>query len=175
MRDLDARSLQERFAPASVCFGCGPANRDGLGLRSFPDPHRTDGLVATWMPSPHHHAFANVLNGGIVGALMDCHANWAAAMALMRASGADLPPPPPAPPPPPGRAARSSSAPAPAVTPETSRSPWRISVGTRTSARRPMAGGSRGIGRASVWPAVSLARLMARTGSRAAAATRGGG
>jgi len=89
---LDARSLQERFAPASVCFGCGPANRDGLGLRSFPDPQRDGGLVATWMPSPHHHAFANVLNGGIVGTLMDCHANWAAAMAIMRASGVDRPP-----------------------------------------------------------------------------------
>ena len=92
MSHLDARSLQERFAPASVCFGCGPANRDGLGLRSFPDPQRDGGLVATWMPSPHHHAFANVLNGGIVGTLMDCHANWAAAMAIMRASGVDRPP-----------------------------------------------------------------------------------
>jgi acyl-coenzyme A thioesterase PaaI-like protein len=90
--DLDARSLQERFAPGSVCFGCGPANGDGLGLRSFPDPDRPDGLVAAWMPSPHHHAFANVLNGGIIGALMDCHANWAAAMAIMRASGRDRPP-----------------------------------------------------------------------------------
>ncbi len=93
MSDLEARSLQERYAPGSVCFGCGPANRDGLGLRSFPDPHQTDGLVARWMPSPHHHAFANVLNGGIIGVLMDCHANWAAAMAIMRASGRDRPPP----------------------------------------------------------------------------------
>ncbi len=93
MSDPDARSLQERYAPASVCFGCGPANRDGLGVRSFPDPHRPDGLVATWSPSPHHHAFANVLNGGIIGVLMDCHANWAAAMAIMRASGRDRPPP----------------------------------------------------------------------------------
>lgn len=92
MSDLDARSLQERFAPGSVCFGCGPANRDGLGLRSFPDPDRPDGLVATWMPSARYHAFANVLNGGIVGTLMDCHANWAAAMAIMRATGADRPP-----------------------------------------------------------------------------------
>lgn len=29
------RSLQERLAPRAVCFGCGPANRDGLHLRSF--------------------------------------------------------------------------------------------------------------------------------------------
>ena len=32
---MDGRSLQERYAPASRCFGCGPANPDGLHLRSF--------------------------------------------------------------------------------------------------------------------------------------------
>lgn len=92
MSDVEARSLQERYAPQSVCFGCGPANPQGLHVRSIPDPDRPDGLVATWQPSAHHHAFANVLNGGIVGAVMDCHANWAAAMAIMRATGADRPP-----------------------------------------------------------------------------------
>jgi acyl-coenzyme A thioesterase PaaI-like protein len=49
-------------------------------------------LVADWMPEPHHEAFAGVLNGGIVGALLDCHSNWAAAMHLMHASGAHHPP-----------------------------------------------------------------------------------
>jgi acyl-coenzyme A thioesterase PaaI-like protein len=33
-----------------------------------------------------------VLNGGIVGALLDCHSNWAAAARLMQASGAATPP-----------------------------------------------------------------------------------
>ena len=28
-------SLQERYAPRAVCFGCGPANPDGLHIRSF--------------------------------------------------------------------------------------------------------------------------------------------
>lgn len=85
-------SVQERFAPASVCFGCGPANVQGLHVRSFPDSARPGGLVATWMPRPHHHAFAHVLNGGIIGVVLDCHANWTAALAMMRASGADRPP-----------------------------------------------------------------------------------
>jgi acyl-coenzyme A thioesterase PaaI-like protein len=33
-----------------------------------------------------------MLNGGIAGALLDCHANWCAALHLMRAAGADHPP-----------------------------------------------------------------------------------
>jgi hypothetical protein len=33
-----------------------------------------------------------VVNGGIIGALLDCHSNWTAAWTLMRRSGADTPP-----------------------------------------------------------------------------------
>ena len=83
-------SLQERYAPASTCFGCGPANAKGLRIRSFIEG---DTVVAEWRPEPHHEAFPGVLNGGIVGALLDCHSNWTAAHHLMLASGADHVPP----------------------------------------------------------------------------------
>jgi acyl-coenzyme A thioesterase PaaI-like protein len=33
-----------------------------------------------------------MLNGGIIGALLDCHANWAAAVHLMRKGGSSSPP-----------------------------------------------------------------------------------
>ena len=33
-----------------------------------------------------------MLNGGIIGTLLDCHCNWAAAWHLMQKSGADKPP-----------------------------------------------------------------------------------
>jgi acyl-coenzyme A thioesterase PaaI-like protein len=85
----DAKSLQERFSPASVCFGCGPANEAGLRIRSFEDG---DAVVARWRAAPHHQAFPGTLNGGIVGALLDCHSNWAATTALMRATSATTPP-----------------------------------------------------------------------------------
>jgi acyl-coenzyme A thioesterase PaaI-like protein len=87
-----ARSLQERFAPEGRCFGCGPANADGLRIRSFPSPTDPDEVVADWTPSPHHEAFAGVLNGGIIGTLLDCHSNWTATTHLMRRRGADKPP-----------------------------------------------------------------------------------
>ena len=82
-------SLQERYAPASVCFGCGPANPKGLRIRSLPEG---DEVVADWTPEPHHEAFPGMLNGGIIGALLDCHGNWTAAWHLMRTAGADRPP-----------------------------------------------------------------------------------
>lgn len=81
-------SLQEHYAPDSSCFGCGPANTKGLRIRSFAEG---DELVAVWTPEAHHEAFPGVLNGGIIGALLDCHCNWAAAVHLMRAAGPAAP------------------------------------------------------------------------------------
>jgi len=86
---MSALSLQERYAPQNACFGCGPANTKGLHVRSF---LQGDEVVADWMPEPHHEAFSGVLNGGIIGALLDCHSNWAAAHHLMLETRAEAPP-----------------------------------------------------------------------------------
>ena len=82
-------SLQQRYAPESVCYGCGPANERGFHIRSFA---HGDEVVADWQPQPHHHAFDNVLNGGVIGTLLDCHCNWTAAYHLMGRRGDDTPP-----------------------------------------------------------------------------------
>lgn len=83
------KSLQETYAPNNRCFGCGPANEKGLRIRSF---EAGDDLVCEWTPEPHHVAFDGIVNGGICGALLDCHSNWAATMHLMRMAKADTPP-----------------------------------------------------------------------------------
>ena len=83
------KSLQETYAPRMACFGCGPANPQGLRIRSFA---QGDGLVARWRPAPQYEAFPGMLSGGIIGTLLDCHSNWAAAYHLMRRRGADTPP-----------------------------------------------------------------------------------
>jgi acyl-coenzyme A thioesterase PaaI-like protein len=85
----EAQSLQEFYAPANACFGCGPSNPDGLHVRSFV---RGDEVVAEWMPEEKYEAFPGVLNGGIIGALLDCHCNWTAAWYLMKKSGEERPP-----------------------------------------------------------------------------------
>ncbi|HVN76488.1 MAG TPA: PaaI family thioesterase [Thermoanaerobaculaceae bacterium] len=86
---MDDLSLQDRYAPSTRCFGCGPSNVDGLRIKSFV---RGDEVVAEWTPSRHHEAFDGVLNGGVIGTLFDCHCNWTAAYHLMKASGTDAPP-----------------------------------------------------------------------------------
>jgi acyl-coenzyme A thioesterase PaaI-like protein len=83
------KCLQETYAPNNACFGCGPANTKGLHVRSFVEG---DGLVAEWKPEAHHEAFPGVLNGGIIGALLDCHSNWTACWHLMRKRGESHPP-----------------------------------------------------------------------------------
>ena len=83
------QSLQDRYAPGNACFGCGPANEKGLQLKSIVNG---DVVVCDWQPAKHHEAFDNMLNGGICGALLDCHSNWTAAYHLMKASGELIPP-----------------------------------------------------------------------------------
>jgi len=82
-------SLQDRYAPTDRCFGCGSANEKGLRIKSRPEG---DELVADWAPEPHHEAFPGVLNGGIVGALLDCHSNWTAAWYFMGRDRLEKPP-----------------------------------------------------------------------------------
>lgn len=85
----ERRALQDEHAPTSICFGCGPANEKGLHIKSFVEG---DTVVAEWTPEPHHHAFPGMMNGGIIGALLDCHSNWTAAHHLMKRAGTDRPP-----------------------------------------------------------------------------------
>lgn len=87
------QSLQDRYAPRNRCFGCGPANEKGLRLKSIPADDEASGeVVCEWQPEKHHEAFEGILNGGICGALLDCHSNWTAAWHLMRANGLETPP-----------------------------------------------------------------------------------
>jgi len=86
---MEQQSLQDRYAPQGVCFGCGPANEKGLRIKSFVEGET---VVAEWRPQPHHAAFEGMLNGGIIGTLLDCHCNWTAAWALMKHRGDDHPP-----------------------------------------------------------------------------------
>jgi acyl-coenzyme A thioesterase PaaI-like protein len=85
----DEQALQDRFAPRNECFGCGPANAKGLRIKSRV---QGDEVVADFIPEAHHLAFPGVVNGGILGALLDCHSNWTAAWALMRSRNAYSPP-----------------------------------------------------------------------------------
>lgn len=85
-------ALQEKYAAQSICFGCGPANPKGLKIRSIAPTDEAGPVVADWQPEKHHEAFPGMLNGGIIGSLLDCHSNWTAAWHLMKKSGQTQPP-----------------------------------------------------------------------------------
>lgn len=80
------KSLQDQHAPKSICYGCGPANENGFQIKSFVED---DKVIAHWTPKDYHNAFPNVLNGGVIGTLLDCHCNWAAAYFLMKDQALD--------------------------------------------------------------------------------------
>lgn len=82
-------SIQETFAPQLACFGCGPANEQGLHIRSFPEGEE---VVAEWQPQKQYEAFEGMLSGGIIGTLLDCHCNWTAAYHLMNRNQLEKPP-----------------------------------------------------------------------------------
>lgn len=73
--------LQDTYAPHSICFGCGPSNKSGLRIQSVDEG---EFITCRWMPAPFHEAFPGVLNGGIIGTLLDCHCNWTAAWNLKK-------------------------------------------------------------------------------------------
>ena len=85
---LNGLPVQDEFAPNSICFGCGPSNKEGLQLKSY---RSTSGLVADFECEEKHQAFPGVINGGILGSLIDCHGNWTAAVAIMDKNGWEKP------------------------------------------------------------------------------------
>ena len=63
-------SFQDQGA-TTLCYGCGPANERGLQIKS-----RWDGedAVSTWTAEPHHcGGTREVVNGGVIATLLDCH------------------------------------------------------------------------------------------------------
>ena len=64
------QAFQDQGA-TTLCYGCGPANGQGLQVKS-----RWDGeeAVCTWTAQPHHSGGTReVVNGGVIATLLDCH------------------------------------------------------------------------------------------------------
>ncbi len=83
------KSLQATYAPQNKCFGCGMANEKGLKIQSFV---QGDEVIAHFKAESHHEAFTGMVNGGIIGSILDCHSNWTAAYHLMKKNNLEVPP-----------------------------------------------------------------------------------
>ncbi|NQZ75507.1 MAG: PaaI family thioesterase [Ekhidna sp.] len=55
--------------PENVCFGCGD-NHDGLRIKSF---WEGDVSICQWTSKEKYHGWSNLMNGGIIATLIDCH------------------------------------------------------------------------------------------------------
>jgi acyl-coenzyme A thioesterase PaaI-like protein len=79
-------ALQDAW-PDATCYGCGPANVHGLRIKSY---WSDDGLevVCRFAPRPEYNAgFPNVMYGGLVASLIDCHSIWTAIASTYREEG----------------------------------------------------------------------------------------
>ncbi len=71
----------------NVCFGCGIHNDEGLQIKS---EWLGDIAVCDWMPEEKYHGWSNLLNGGIIATLVDCHCMGTAMAAAYRAENRSL-------------------------------------------------------------------------------------
>lgn len=63
-------SFQEQGS-VSYCHGCGADNERGLRIKSY---WEGDEAVCAWQPQPHHCGGSKeIVNGGIIASLIDCH------------------------------------------------------------------------------------------------------
>ncbi len=72
--------------PENVCFGCGH-NHEGLQIKSFWDG---DISVCKWQSEEKYHGWSDLMNGGIMATLIDCHCMGTAMADAYRRENRDL-------------------------------------------------------------------------------------
>lgn len=70
-------SLQEAAAPEGVCFGCGCSSQHGLHIHSYWSEDG-DHVLAEHLPDPMYCGWPDLVYGGLIAMLVDCHSNWTA-------------------------------------------------------------------------------------------------
>ncbi|MDW3649531.1 MAG: PaaI family thioesterase [Bacteroidia bacterium] len=63
------------YMPGNVCFGCGADNPEGLQIKSYWEGEEA---VCIWDSQEKYNGWKNLLNGGILATLVDCHSMGAA-------------------------------------------------------------------------------------------------
>jgi acyl-coenzyme A thioesterase PaaI-like protein len=82
------RAIQDQFSRNNYCWGCGRENEHGLKIKSY---WLGENAICTWVPSPYHAAGPrNVVNGGIIATLIDCHSACTAMAAAYQAEGREI-------------------------------------------------------------------------------------
>ncbi|MGB3464025.1 MAG: PaaI family thioesterase, partial [Cyclobacteriaceae bacterium] len=66
---MSSKYFQDYMAE-NICFGCGIQNPDGLHIKSYWEDEES---VCIWQSEEKHHGWANLMNGGIIATVIDCH------------------------------------------------------------------------------------------------------
>ena len=82
------KAFQDNYPDAlSHCYGCGRLNAHGLHIKSYWDGEES---VCVFQPRPYHTAVPGFVYGGLIAALIDCHATGTASAAAYRAEGREM-------------------------------------------------------------------------------------
>jgi acyl-coenzyme A thioesterase PaaI-like protein len=73
--------------PENVCFGCGIHNPEGLKIKSYWEGECS---ICEWEPEEKYHGWSDLLNGGIMATLIDCHCMGTAMADAYRREGRSL-------------------------------------------------------------------------------------
>ena len=66
---IESKYFQDHM-PENVCFGCGIHNDEGLHIKSYWEGEEA---VCQWNSQEKYHGWANLLNGGVLATIIDCH------------------------------------------------------------------------------------------------------
>ncbi len=87
MNNRIAKDYFQNYMPENVCYGCGIHNDEGLQIKSY---WEGDEAVLQWESQEKFHGWANLMNGGIMATLIDCHCMCTAMADAYRREGRSL-------------------------------------------------------------------------------------
>mgnify|MGYP001801926232 CR=1 FL=1 len=84
---MEQRSYFQDFMPGNICFGCGKDQTEGLHVKSYWEGEEA---VCVWHSQEKYQGWKNVLNGGILASIIDCHTMGTAMAAAYKAEGREM-------------------------------------------------------------------------------------
>ncbi|MCV9389135.1 PaaI family thioesterase [Reichenbachiella ulvae] len=70
MNEQNDKKYFQDYMNENVCFGCGIHNDQGLHIKSEWDGEES---VCVWESEEKYHGWSNLMNGGVMATLIDCH------------------------------------------------------------------------------------------------------
>lgn len=73
--------------PKNSCYGCGPANPEGIQIKSRWSEDGQFVIATVHLPPKYNAGVPGVMYGGAIASMIDCHSMWTAIAHAYRAEG----------------------------------------------------------------------------------------